>query len=216
MTPTIDLFWSFRSPYCYLLTPRLRQLVQDYDLKVRLRPVYPLAIRRPEFFATAPSQLVSYVLTDTARTAAYLGMPFRWPSPDPIVQDLETREISPDQPYAYWLTHLGMAAEHLGGGLGFACEVARLIWSGEVDDWTRRTNLQGACARADLSLEGLEASMSTNPRCGESGVLANQGDHDRAGHWGVPLCVFDGEPFFGQDRFDTLVWRLKQRGIRTR
>ena len=158
MTPTIDLFWSFRSPYCYLLTPRLRQLVRDYDLKVRLRPVYPLAIRRPEFFATAPSQLVSYVLTDTARTASYLGSAVSMAVPDPIVQNLETREISPDQPYAYRLTHLGMAAEHLGGGLEFACEVARLIWSGEVNDWTRRTNLQGACARADLSLEGLEGS----------------------------------------------------------
>jgi hypothetical protein len=25
--------------------------------------------------------------------------------------------------------------------------------------------------------------------------------------------VFEGEPFFGQDRFDALVWRMKQRGL---
>jgi hypothetical protein len=25
--------------------------------------------------------------------------------------------------------------------------------------------------------------------------------------------VFEGEPFFGQDRLDVLVWRMKQRGL---
>jgi hypothetical protein len=25
--------------------------------------------------------------------------------------------------------------------------------------------------------------------------------------------VFAGEPFFGQDRFEVLVWRMKQRGL---
>jgi hypothetical protein len=28
--------------------------------------------------------------------------------------------------------------------------------------------------------------------------------------------VFDGEPFFGQDRLDVLLWRLKQHGLRSR
>jgi len=28
--------------------------------------------------------------------------------------------------------------------------------------------------------------------------------------------AFNGEPFFGQDRLDLLVWRLKQNGLRER
>jgi hypothetical protein len=28
--------------------------------------------------------------------------------------------------------------------------------------------------------------------------------------------VFEGEPFFGQDRIDVLVWRMKQKGLRSR
>jgi 2-hydroxychromene-2-carboxylate isomerase len=28
--------------------------------------------------------------------------------------------------------------------------------------------------------------------------------------------VFRGEPFFGQDRLDTLVWRLRQYGLEPR
>ena len=33
-------------------------------------------------------------------------------------------------------------------------------------------------------------------------------------HWGVPLMVLNGEPFFGQDRIDSLTWRLDQLGLR--
>jgi len=32
----------------------------------------------------------------------------------------------------------------------------------------------------------------------------------------VPLMVYDGEPFFGQDRYDQLVWRMKQKGMQPR
>ena len=35
-------------------------------------------------------------------------------------------------------------------------------------------------------------------------IEANQASLEAAGHWGVPTMVFQGEPFFGQDRIDTL------------
>ena len=38
----------------------------------------------------------------------------------------------------------------------------------------------------------------------------------KTGHGGVPLMVFQGEPFFGGDRFDQFVWRLKQSGLTKR
>ena len=50
MTLSFDLFWSFRSPYSYLATPRLIEISQRYDVDVRLRPVYPLAVRVDGFF----------------------------------------------------------------------------------------------------------------------------------------------------------------------
>ena len=45
-----DVFWSFRSPYSYLATRRYRALTEAYDLDIVIRPVYPLAIREPDFF----------------------------------------------------------------------------------------------------------------------------------------------------------------------
>jgi 2-hydroxychromene-2-carboxylate isomerase len=32
----------------------------------------------------------------------------------------------------------------------------------------------------------------------------------------VPTCAFRGEPFFGQDRLDVLLWRSRQHGLRAR
>jgi len=37
-----------------------------------------------------------------------------------------------------------------------------------------------------------------------------------AGHGGVPLMIFQGEPFFGQDRFNQFYWRLRESGLTRR
>jgi 2-hydroxychromene-2-carboxylate isomerase len=51
MTLSYDLFRSFRSPYSYLVTPRLylvtprlRELEREFDVKAAVRPVYPIAV----------------------------------------------------------------------------------------------------------------------------------------------------------------------------
>jgi 2-hydroxychromene-2-carboxylate isomerase len=50
MTLTYDLFWSFRSPYSYLLASRLLEFERDYDVRANVRPVYPIAVRIDGFF----------------------------------------------------------------------------------------------------------------------------------------------------------------------
>ena len=45
--------------------------------------------------------------------------------------------------------------------------------------------------------------------------MANQ-DEQEPYHWGVPLMVYEDEPFFGQDRLDLLEWRLEQSGVKRR
>ena len=37
MTEPVDVYWSFRSPYSYLVTPDLARLREDYDVKVEMR-----------------------------------------------------------------------------------------------------------------------------------------------------------------------------------
>ncbi len=47
MSFQVDLFWSFRSPYSYLATPRLLEMQRAYDVAIAVRPVYPIAVRIP-------------------------------------------------------------------------------------------------------------------------------------------------------------------------
>ena len=84
MTLTYDLYWSFRSPYSYLVTRRLVALERDYAVRANVRPVYPLAVRTPEFFDRVDPLWVGYLQLDIRREAEFLGLPIRWPRPDPV------------------------------------------------------------------------------------------------------------------------------------
>jgi 2-hydroxychromene-2-carboxylate isomerase len=216
MSLSIDLFWSFRSPYSYLAMPRTCALVEAYEVEVRLRPVYPLAVRDGSFFQRTHPQFAHYVKLDSRRVAEQAGIPFGMPRPDPIAQDMQTLVVAPEQARIRRLMHLGAAAQLRGVALAFAHEVSRLIWGGSVDGWDRGEHLAQAAQRAGLNLIELEAQALADPQAMEAVIEANQRDHERSGHWGVPTFVFDDEPFFGQDRIDLLVWRLGQHGLRRR
>ena len=210
-----DVFWSFRSPYSYLATRRYRALTEAYDLDIVIRPVYPLAIREPDFFERNHPNWLRYTFTDMFRVAQFLGIPFGPPRPDPIVQDIRTRKIAVEQPYIYRLTRLGQASARRGKSLAFCEEVSRLIWGG-AENWHQGGYLAAAAAQAGLDLAELDAEAIDDAEELDVEIAANQAALEAAGHWGVPTLVFDGEPFFGQDRIDMAVWRMKQKGLAPR
>ena len=210
-----DIFWSFRSPYSYLATRRYRALAEEYDLTINLRPVYPLAIREPDFFERSHPNWLRYTFTDMFRVAQFHGVPFGPPRPDPIVQDVQTRKIAEEQPYIFRLTRLGQAAARRSKSLAFCDEVSRLIWGG-AENWHEGEHLDGAASRAGLDLAELDAGALNDAAGLDAEIAANQAKLEAAGHWGVPTLVFDGEPFFGQDRIDMALWRMEQKGLTKR
>jgi 2-hydroxychromene-2-carboxylate isomerase len=117
MTLTYDLFWSFRSPYSYLVMPRLVEFEREYDITTNVRPIYPIAVRIDGFFKNVNPLWRTYLVRDVVRTAQMLGMPFSMPNPDPIVMNLQTGEVPKTQPHIGRLTRLGVAAADRGKGL---------------------------------------------------------------------------------------------------
>ena len=215
MDQRVTLYWSFRSPYSYVITPRIVDLHARYQVEIDLRIVHPAAIRNPSYFARMDPLARPYFMKDSARAAAFQGMPFRRPVPDPIEQDPVTLAIGTAQPLARRLSRLGIAAVARGRGLAFASEVGNLLWDGKTDNWNKDPHLADAAARAGLNLSELEADIA-DPDPQEAQLAANDSALRAAGHWGVPSMVFENEVFFGQDRFDVLMWRLKQRGLALR
>ena len=212
---TVDVFWSFRSPYSYLATKRLRGLSDKWSVRVRPRPVYPIAIRTPEFFAEVRPQWVPYLMRDVVRLSQYLELPLGPLNPDPVVMDMVTRKISADQPHIYRLTRLGILACEVSDEMGWAFmdEVSSVIWSGQA--WTEGSVLAEAAARAGLDFAELDERQDVEEVRLTEVIEANQTEQDKY-HWGVPLMVYDGEAFFGQDRIDVLEWRLGQDGVERR
>lgn len=216
MTLEYDLYWSFRSPYSYMLMHRLVALERDYDVRGRIRPVYPLAVRTPEFFETRDPLWFTYFRIDIHREAQFLGLPFRWPRPDPVYMDRASGTYPKEQPYIHRLTRLGVLAAERGRGLQYLDEVSRVIWSGEVDHWHEGDHLDRAAQRAGLDPASLNADVEREAERLHAVVEASQVEQRAAGHYGVPLLAFGGEPFFGQDRFDQFRWRMEQAGLRRR
>jgi len=213
MTVTVEVFWSFRSPYSYLVTPQLAKLRADYDVAVQVRPVLPIAVRIDGFFKRVNPLWPPYLARDIYRLGQMQGTPIRWPRPDPIVMDIASGEVPADQPYIYRVTRMGQAAAEAGFGLEYIAEVGSLIWSGSTDDWHLGDHLAQAAERAGLDPEALERKAVDEAERLDAAIAANQSALESAGHWGVPTMVLDGEPFFGQDRIDVLRWRLTQRGV---
>ncbi len=216
MALSFELYWSFRSPYSYIALPRVMLLTRDFAVEVEMRVVHPAAIRNPAYFRAMNPLARPYFLLDSAREAAFHGLPFRRPVPDPIVQDQQTLAITAHQPYIHRLSRLGIAAMERGRGLAFCEEVSRVLWDGRVDNWHEGDHLARAAERAGLDLAELDRAIAAEPERHEAALAANDATLRAAGHWGVPTAVFRDEPFFGQDRLETLIWRLSQHGLARR
>ena len=216
MTLSFDFYFSFRSPYSYLATPQVADLIGRYDLQPRMRIVLPIALRIPGFFKTVNPLWPPYLLRDTMRISQMHNIPYRWPRPDPIVMDIANGEVAQEQPYIHRVSRMGVAAERAGRGFEFVRRAARAIWSGEVDDWHAGDHLANAARDAALNPAEIERTIGADTEGLNAEITANEKDQRNAGHWGVPLFVFNEEPFFGQDRLDALIWRMRQCGLKER
>lgn len=209
MNEPVTVFWSFRSPYSYIALPRLLALSKQFDVTLDMRIVHPAALRNPDYFRTMNSIARPYFLLDSARAAAFHGLPFRRPLPDPVTQDPVTLALAPEQPLARRLGRLGIAATERGRGFAFCLEVSRLLWDGQTSGWNEGGHLAQATLRAGLDLVQLESAVNADPAGHEKALALNDQALRTAGHWGVPTMVYKGEPFFGQDRIEMLIWRLE-------
>ena len=177
MTLSVDLFFSFRSPYSYLALPKTMRMAADYDVTVHLRPVYPIAVRIPGFFKRANPQFARYVVLDSSRVAQRENIPFRFPRPDPIVQDMTTLDVAEHQPYIHRLTRLGAAAQADGRSLPFTYAISRVLWDGSVAGWNEGDHLTKAATAAGFDLAAMDAAIIADPDRYEQIIAGNEQAH---------------------------------------
>ena len=225
-----EVIWSMRSPYSYLALQRLVWLNSAYNVDLTIHPVMPIAVRSTKGGKGKAGGVfgVWYKLIHTQydpdRTAKYEGVPFKfWAVPDPIWQITHPFQgenwqyvFPPEkQPYIHWITRLAAYANLKGKSVDYISEISYLIWSGEVEHWPAHVK------ERFNRIEGLDYDeairfIRENPEKVDAVWLESAKIQTQAGHGGVPLMIFRGEPFFGQDRFDQFFWRLRQNGLTER
>lgn len=215
-TLRFDYYFSFRSPYSYLAISQIAEVIARFDVATDIKVVRPIAVRIPGFFKQVNRLWPPYLMRDTVRIAQQLGVPYAWPRPDPIVMNVATGEVPEHQPYIMRLSRLGAAAVEAGKGMAFLTTVGELVWSGRTPGWNEGDHIANAIAAAGLDPVALEAKAEADAERLDAQIARHEADQQVAGHWGVPLFVFEGEPFFGQDRIKDLVWRMRQHGLTER
>ena len=225
---TVPVFWSMRSPYCYISLNRCIALQRQYNLTLDLRPVWPIAIRDPHSFDVMREMgyRLPYQDVDSFRSAAFHDVQMRYPLPDPVKQapdpDTQYGKIAPfeEQKDIQFLTRTAVGAAEMGKGWDYMNMVMRTVWDGETRPWNTDDYkyIKQGIQLAGIDAEALVKDVTENPKkYDDLATRNNEMQKDNTcEHTGVPLFVFKGEPFFGQDRMDMLIWRLQQHGLTER
>lgn len=226
----VDVFYSMRSPYSYLVLQRLTWLNSNYNVDVNIKVIFPVAVRTPEMFSGGTGKggggrwyKWADTVNDTRRVGRYEGVPYRFADPDPILQDTyppgqASGRIAPleEQPYIAWLVRLACAAQLEGKSLEYVNAVSPLIWGARVPPGEWPKHVEAAVNSIGMDYDATIHGIQTNPEKYDAVWMQNQEEQMMTGHGGVPNMSFRGEPFFGQDRFNQLFWRLRQNGVTTR
>tara|TARA_B100000989_G_scaffold28554_1_gene18380 strand:+ start:1292 stop:1936 length:645 start_codon:yes stop_codon:yes gene_type:complete len=204
----IDFYFSYRSPYSYLILPRMLKLKNEYNLDINFKIVYPLAIRMPEWFKNKNIFFFVPFIMDFKKKAKKLNIPLNMPiKPDPIRQNTITGKISSHQPYIFDVCHMGQVMSNRGKGIEFAFELSTLIWS--VKNWNNDSLLEKVFAEFGEDLYEVRRTAKKDESIIIDEIKNNQEDQKIAGHHGVPLNVYKGKYYFGQDDpFDELIEEL--------
>ena len=210
MNTRVEVYFSLQSDYCYFLIDRLLEL-QAQGIDLMIRPVLGGVLRLPDRYRDRDTLEQRYFNTDTGRTAAYLGLPYAYPDPSPIeFKPGSVWVAAVDQPRNERLNRLFVGAAQVGKGPDFLDRVARRLWDGSTPGWDQGDHLQRFMAEAGMVMQDV---LDATSQVVAARVLKDNAQAIlNAGHWGVPLMVYRQEPFYGQDRFDQLIWRLKEQG----
>ena len=190
---TLDVYFNFRSPYCYLASKNMFSVADEYQVNFLWKPFGGWSGRSsPERVKTK----IHLVRQDVARSCRKMGIPF---SPPPI-------ETDPTLAGA-----ISFAAEKEGLLKPYIIEVMRKEWAegrniGEIDV------LFEVADKIGLSRGIVEEASSSKSYLIQ--MDANWQEAQSKGVIGVPSFTVDDQIFWGNDRIDSLKDHLHELRLR--
>ena len=186
--PRVRIYIDYKSPYAFVANKRLFELEEIHGVELEW---LPYTLRIPEFMGTVEERTphfwrkVRYAYMDARRYANAQGLTMKGP-----------RRI-----YDAFYSSAGMLfAQRHGLFRPYHDTVFRRFWSHdlEIDELS---DIADVIASVGGSAKDFEAYVQGPARIDEAEAL---------GVFGVPTMVFNGELFWGGDRIDMLIERIKQ------
>lgn len=198
---TITYYFSPQSPWAYLGHDQLMAMAEKYQAEVLPRPcafgtqVFPVSGGLP--LKQRPAQRQEYRLVELKRWSEFRGLPLNvHPQHFPIDETIAARMIAAT-----------IKQEGNGPALALTGALFRAIWAQErnIADADTLIEIGNQCG---LDGAKLYANLDSGSQLFEQytqEAIANR-------VFGAPWYVYEGEPFWGQDRLDFLERALARTG----
>jgi 2-hydroxychromene-2-carboxylate isomerase len=189
----VRFYFSFRSPYSWLAFERIERAFRDVPVQLSYLPVFPPP-NYPNDPAAVPNKL-KYVLFDVARQAAEYG--FAAMKPPSVI---DTEWVRPHAAFVY--------AQDQGRGHAFGLAMSRARFCEGLDVGDNAV-VRAIAKRLEIDPDATVAAsddVAYQTRVVEGMIQGATEDSI----FGVPLFVYKGEPFWGNDRIEWLLRAIKK------
>ena len=187
--PELHYYLSFRSPYTYIATERVKALADACGARLRLRFVLPMVMRN----LPVPRAKGMYIIHDVAREARRLGIPYG------RIADPVGKPTTRGYALVPWAREQGLAYE-------FCLSFMRGVWAEGIDAGSDK-GMRVIVERVGLDwTQAREMLRNEDWRDEEE---ANQQDLLERGIWGVPSFRVGDTAVWGQDRLWVVEEALK-------
>ena len=189
MTPNIEFYFDFISPYTYLASQSLPQIAKSHGAEIDYRPfnlaaLMPMVGNRP---TTVECQTKgAYAMTDLMRWATRTGTAF---APNPRWRAIDFPRLARG----------ALVAIARNRGAAYVDAVFRALW-GEAADLSSRSQLAAILEAAGLEAADLLCAADDADHVAQLEQATAQAA--RRGIFGSPTIFVGKEMFFGNDRLD--------------
>ncbi len=199
MAPTIEVYYSFQSPYSYLALESVYRLNDDFDVELLWQPFSAKASGENVQPAPLIPDKLSYLFEDAKRTATELNMPFKVPEGWP------EGEFDPNR-----VTRGAVVARDLGILMEYNYKVFHKWW-GQGENPNDENFMTELCEELDIDLGDFLSKISSSDTRERVKGIYQRGR--KAGVFDTPTFIIDRERIFGIDKIHYLRDRLTKMGL---
>eukprot|EP01084_Bolivina_argentea_P089701 161808_1 len=182
----LNLYYSFRSPYSYLILERIYKIVSENKLKLNIKLVLPSIFRN----VTINKNKSMYIPADCSRIAKLLNIKYGC-----------IFDVGLDIKYIKYCFRLFLYARHKGKEKELTLELGKYTWAYGID-MTKVENVEKIFNHCGLNWNDYknkyEGKYLNNDYMKE--MENNLNDLYDAGNWGVPSIQYKNRCVWGQDR----------------